>query len=135
MCCTAAFYVRFSILGATLALVLAIRQADMKVLQGVLQGVDNMTARLDVNWTLFPLALLVAISVIGATSAWLSGSARILFVSGIDRYLPKIFGALHRKYDTPHIAIMGIALLSSLLIAMSFAGSSTVRKGSLPYAD
>jgi amino acid transporter len=125
----------FQYLGATLALVLAIRQADMKVLQGVLQGVDKMTARLDVNWTLSPLALLVAVSVIGATSAWLSGSARILFVSGIDRYLPKIFGALHSKYDTPHIAIMGIALLSSSLIVMSFAGSSTVREAYVTLID
>lgn len=122
-------------LGATLALVLAIRQADMKVLQGVLQGVDKMTARLDVNWTLLPLALLVAVSVIGATSAWLSGSARILFVSGIDQYLPKVFGRVHRRYDTPHIAIIGIALLSSSLIAMSFAGSSTVREAYITLID
>ena len=115
-------------LGATLALLLAIRQADMKVLQGFLQGVDKMTARLNVGWTLLPLGILVAVSVIGATSAWLSGSARILFVSGIDRYLPKIFGRLHPKYDTPHIAIVGIALLSSFLIAMSFAGVAPYEK-------
>jgi amino acid transporter len=118
----------FQYVGATLALLLAVRQSDMKVLSGVLQGVDKMTVRLGTNWMLMPLALLVAISVIGATSAWLSGSARILFVSGIDQFLPKVFGKLHSKHQTPYIALCAIAALSSCLIAMSFAGSSTVRE-------
>jgi amino acid transporter len=125
----------FQYLGATLALLLAVEQADMKVLQGVLQGVDKMTARLGANWILLPLSLLVAISVIGATSAWLSGSARILFVSGIDRYLPKAFGRLHARHNTPYIALCAIATLSSCLILMSFAGSSTVKEAYVTLID
>ena len=91
--------------GATLALLLAIRQSDVRVLQGVLQGVDKMTVRLGTRWILLPMALLVSISVIGATSAWLSGSARILFVSGIDQYLPKVLGKLHTRHATPYVAL------------------------------
>ncbi|HEX4772546.1 MAG TPA: APC family permease [Bryobacteraceae bacterium] len=121
--------------GASLALLLAVPQSDMKVLQGVLQGVDKMTIRLNMSWTLLPLAILVGISTIGATSAWLSGSARILFVSGIDQYLPKVFGKLHPKHDTPYIAIIGIAVLSSCLIMMSFAGSTTVREAYVTLLD
>ena len=121
--------------GATLALLLAVRQSEMKVLQGVLQGVDQMTVRLGTNWMLMPLALLVAISVVGATSAWLSGSARILFVSGIDRYLPKVFGKLHARHKTPHVALCAIATLSSCLIVMSFAGSSTVKEAYVTLID
>ena len=107
----------------------------MKVLSGVLQGVDKMTVRLGTNWMLMPLAILVAVSVIGATSAWLSGSARILFVSGIDQYLPKAFGKLHTKHQTPYVALCAIAALSSCLIAMSFAGSSTVREAYVTLID
>lgn len=114
--------------GATLALLLAVPNRDLKVLQGVVQAVDKMTAKLGAQWALLPVAALVAISTIGATSAWLSGSARILFVSGIDRYLPKTFGRVHSKYATPHIALIGIAVLSSSLIAMSFAGQTTVKE-------
>jgi amino acid transporter len=125
----------FQYLGATLALLLAVPQSDMKVLQGVLQGVDKMTARLGAAWMLMPLALLVALSVVGATSAWLSGSARILFVSGIDQYLPKVFGKLHSKHQTPYIALCAIATLSSILIAMSFAGSSTVKEAYVTLID
>ena len=122
-------------LGATLSLLLATPPADMKVLQGVLQGVDQLTVRLHLGWVLVFLAIFLVISVVGATSAWLSGSARILFVTGIDQYLPKFFGRIHPKYDTPHNAIMGIATLSSCLIAMSFAGSSTVKEAYVTLLD
>ncbi|MBV9760300.1 MAG: APC family permease [Acidobacteriaceae bacterium] len=114
--------------GATLALLLAVSQKDMKVLQGVVQAVDKMTARLEAGWVLLPIAALVGVSTIGATSAWLSGSARILFVSGIDRYLPKMFGKLHPRHDTPYVALIGIAVLCSCLVAMSFAGESSVKE-------
>jgi amino acid transporter len=121
--------------GATLSLLLAVPQSDMKVMQGILQAVDKMTARLGVGWTLFPLAILLGVSVIGATSAWLSGSARILFVSGIDRYLPKAFSKIHPRYGTPHIALAGIAFLSSCLIVMSFAGKSSVKEAYVTLLD
>ncbi|HTU47206.1 MAG TPA: APC family permease [Bryobacteraceae bacterium] len=122
-------------LGATLALLLAVPQRDMKVLQGVVQAVDKMTGKLGTTWALLPIVLLVAVSTIGATSAWLSGSARILFVSGIDRYLPKILGRLHPKYATPYVALIGISALCSCLIAMSFAGETSVREAYMTLLD
>lgn len=121
--------------GATLALLLAVPQSEMKVLQGVLQGVDKMTGGLGIGWTLLPLAALLAISVIGATSAWLSGSARILFVSGIDCYLPRIFSRIHPRFETPHVAISGIAFLSSCLILMSFAGQTSIKEAYVTLLD
>ncbi len=122
-------------IGATLAVLLAVPQKDVKVLQGVLQGVDRMTSRLNVGWLLFPIALLIGVSIIGSTSAWLGGSARILFVSGIDRYLPKLFARLHPKFGTPYLALVGIALLSSGLIVMSFAGKTTVKEAYVTLLD
>jgi len=122
-------------IGATLAVLLAVPQKDVKVLQGVLQGVDRMAARLNMGWLLLPIALLIGVSIVGSTSAWLSGSARILFVSGIDRYLPKVFAKIHPKYGTPHIALVGIAFLSSCLILMSFAGKTTVKEAYVTLLD
>lgn len=114
--------------GATLALILAVSPKEMKVLQGVMQAVDKMAGRLGAAWILWPIGVLVAVSAVGAVAAWLSGSARILFVSGIDQYLPKKFGRIHKRYDTPHIALIGISVLCSCLIAMSFAGKSSIRE-------
>src|SRR5712664_3761614 len=81
--------------GATLCLLLAVPQKDMIVIQGVLQAADRMTASTGLAWILPPLGLVMIFAIAGSTSAWISGSARILFVSGLDRYLPRIFGRIH----------------------------------------
>ena len=110
--------------GATLCLLLAVPQKDMTVIQGVLQAVDKMTAHSGLVWLLPPLALVMMFAIAGSTSAWISGSARILFVSGLDRYLPRIFGEIHPRYATPHVALGGLAVLSSLIVSMSFIGAT-----------
>jgi len=122
-------------IGATLAILLAVPEQDVRALQGVLQGVDKMAARLGFGWLLLPLAGLLAISVVGSTSAWLSGSGRILFVSGLDRYLPEVFGRIHPKHHTPHVALIGIAALSSVLILVSFMGQSSVHEAYVTLLD
>jgi len=110
--------------GATLCLLLAVPQKDMTVIQGVLQAVDKMTAHTALVWVLPPLALVMMFAIAGSTSAWISGSARILFVSGLDRYLPRIFGEIHPRYATPHVALAGLALMSSVIVSMSFIGAT-----------
>src|ERR1700691_2753932 len=110
---------------STLALLLAVPQQEVKVIQGVLQAGDKMTAMgVGARWMLPALAVVLAIGIAGASSAWLGGSARILFVSGIDRYMPKGMGKVHPKFATPHIAILAMTVLSSLLVSMSFIGAS-----------
>jgi len=122
-------------LCATLALLLAVPQSEVKVVQGVLQAVDKMTAAgIGGRWMLTGLAVVLAVAIAGSTSAWLSGSARIIFVSGIDRYMPKIMGRVHPKFATPHVAILAIAILSSLLVSMSFIGA-TVKEAYLTLLD
>jgi amino acid transporter len=92
--------------------------------QGLLQALDKMSASMNLGWILFPLALLMAASLAGSTSAWVSGSARILFVCGLDRYLPKSLGKVHPRYHSPHIALIMFGVLASCIIAMSFIGAS-----------
>src|SRR5262249_51579114 len=82
----------FIYVGSTLRLLLGVPQQEVQVVEGVLQAVDKMTASDGTGWILAPLSLVMAAALTGSTSAWLSGSARILFVSGIDRYLPKAVG-------------------------------------------
>jgi glutamate:GABA antiporter len=67
----------------------------MAVVQGLIQAVDKMSGTLRVGWVLLPLTILMIASIVGSTSAWVSGSARILFVCGLDRYLPKALGRIH----------------------------------------
>jgi len=85
--------------------------------------VDKMTAGQNLGWLLAPLAVLMCAAIAGSVSAWAAGSARVMFVSGLDRYLPAELGRIHPRYNTPHIALVAQGLICTALIAMSFIGA------------
>jgi amino acid transporter len=114
----------FLYVGSTVSVLTAVPQSEAAVLQGMLQAIDKMSASMHLGWILLPLAILMAASLAGSTSAWVSGSARILFVCGLDRYLPKALGRVHPRFHSPHVALIMFGLLASLIIAMSFIGAS-----------
>jgi amino acid transporter len=114
----------FMYLGCVLALLTAVPQSRMAVVQGLLQAVDTMSASFGLGWILLPIALLMAASAAGSTSAWVSGSARILFVCGLDRYLPKALGKVHPRHHSPYVALIMFGVLATSIIAMSFIGAS-----------
>ncbi len=111
-------------IGSTFSLDVAVPRSQMAVVEGMLQAIDKMSAGLGLSWILLPLAILMAASIVGSTSAWVSGSARILFVCGIDRYLPKRLARVHPHYGSPYIALIIFGILASAIISMSFAGAS-----------
>jgi amino acid transporter len=110
--------------GSTLSLTAGVPQSEIAVVQGMMQAVDKMSATLGVGWILVPLAILMVASIVGSTSAWVSGSARILFVCGLDRYLPRSLGKVHQRYGSPHVALCMFGALASAIITMSFVGAS-----------
>lgn len=75
-------------------------------------------------WIGPPIAVLMTVAGLGGMGAWLIGTARLLFVGGLDRYLPPVFGALHPKWKTPYAALLIQAGLSALFILASTAGST-----------
>jgi len=114
--------------GATLAVLLALPRTQVGAVQGILQAVTSMAESVDIGWLVPPVALILTVSIAGIASAWLSGSARIPFVAGLDQYLPKALGRLHPRYGTPYVALVTHAVLSGLVVAMSFLGA-TVEQG------
>lgn len=110
--------------GATLAVLLALPQKDISVVQGILQAVTRMASDVRVGWLVPPIALLLTLAIAGTTSAWLSGSARIPFVAGLDRYLPPALGRIHPRHQTPYVALIVHAILSCIFVAMSFVGAT-----------
>jgi len=110
-------------IGATLTLLLAASKQDIGVLQGVVQAVSHMAEQVKASWIVSPFAFVLSISIAGIASAWLSGSARIPFVAGLDSYLPEGLGKLHPKYATPYVALIVHGTLSAIFLAMSFVGA------------
>jgi len=110
-------------IGATLTLLLALPKNQIGVLAGIMQAVSQMAGQIGVGWLAAPFALVLSLSIAGIASAWLSGSARIPFVAGLDSYLPEGVGRLHPRYATPYVALIVHASLSAIFLAMSFVGA------------
>jgi glutamate:GABA antiporter len=109
-------------LGATLTLLIAVGK-NVNVLQGIVQAVSHMAARVGVVWITVPFALMLSFSIAGIGSAWMGGSARIPFVAGLDSYMPSWLGKVHPRYATPYAALIVQAIVSASLVIMNFFGA------------
>jgi len=114
-------------IGATLTLLVAVDKNSISVLQGIVQAVSHMAARVGVNWIVAPFAFLLSLSIAGIGSAWLGGSARIPFVAGLDSYMPSWLGKIHPKYATPYAALIVHASVSLVLVVVNFLSTGNVQ--------
>ena len=111
-------------IGTTLTLLVAVSKDQISVLQGIVQAVSHMSARVGIGWIIAPFALMLSLSIAGIGSAWLGGSARIPFVAGLDSYMPDWLGKIHPKYSTPYAALIVHAAISLILVIISFSFTS-----------
>jgi len=110
-------------ISTTLTLLIAINRNEVNVLQGIVQAVNHMAARVGVGWIVMPFALMLSLSIAGIGSAWLAGSARIPFVAGLDSYLPSWLGNIHPRYATPYAALIVHGAVSMLLVLWNSMGA------------
>jgi glutamate:GABA antiporter len=115
-------------IGATLTLLFAVRKDEISVLQGIVQAVSHMAAKVDVGWIISPFAVMLSLSIAGIGSAWMGGSARIPFVAGLDSYMPSWLGKIHPKYATPYAALIVQAIVSLILVVINFYASGGVQE-------
>ena len=108
----AAFYI-----VGTLAVMMALPARSVSPLTGLTQAGAAAASRLGLPWVAPLFAVLIVVGVFGQLGAWLSGSARVPFAIGVDRYLPEAFARLHPRWRTPHVAILtqGVACTVFLL--------------------
>ncbi|MBT8271421.1 MAG: amino acid permease [Flavobacteriaceae bacterium] len=113
----------FYLLG-TFSLLVAIPSGELEIVDGIAQTFHQIDKA--IGWPLLGSigAFLVTLGTIGLFGAWLSGSARLPFVIGLDHYLPPILGKLHPKFKSPYISLIVQGVLVSLLFIISIAGSA-----------
>ena len=111
-------------IAATLAVLLAMPKDQVSGLSGIMQAIQAMTSRVGVAWLAPVLAALVTLNALGATGGWFAATARLPFVAGLDRYLPKAFGDLHPTWRTPYVALLVQAAIAGLFIFLGQAGTS-----------
>jgi glutamate:GABA antiporter len=108
--------------AVTLTLLVSVGKS-VDVLQGVVQAVTGMAARVGVNWIAVPFALMLSLAIAGIGSAWIGGCARIPFVAGLDSYMPSWLGNIHPRYATPYAALIVQGMVSAVLVILNFTGA------------
>jgi amino acid transporter len=108
--------------AATLTLLVSVGKS-VNVLQGVVQAVTGMAARVGVYWIAVPFAIMLSLAIAGIGSAWIGGCARIPFVAGLDSYMPSWLGNVHPRYGTPYAALIVQSVVSGALVLLNFAGA------------
>jgi amino acid transporter len=110
----------------TLALLWALPQAEISQLGGIAEAMQRLGERAGASGLGSATAALLAVGAVGGVGAWLTAVARLPYVAGIDRYLPRKFGSLHPRYGTPYVAMLTQAGIAAILIVVGQAGT-TVR--------
>jgi amino acid transporter len=113
-------------IAGTVSLLSAAPSETLRGPDGFVLGVRALCDRLGVAWLVAPLALLVGLNSVGGAAAFLSSTSRLPFVAGVDRYLPPVFGSIHRRFGTPWVAIAVYGGASAMVALLSQAGT-TVR--------
>jgi amino acid transporter len=113
-----------SYLLVTDALLALVPSGELGAIQGVMQAVSRGAEAAGAGWLVAPIAVVMAISIGGAASAWFAGPARIPFVAGLDSALPAALGRVHPRWGSPHVALITCALISAGLTVISLTGST-----------
>jgi amino acid transporter len=111
-------------LAGTIALLAALPEKEINIITGVVQAISKICDKINLPVASNVVAFLILLGGLGGAGAWLIGTARILFVAGLDRYMPAAFGKVHPRWKTPYLAILIQGILSTVFIIMSFAGST-----------
>jgi amino acid transporter len=92
------------------------------IMQGIEAGVRNLSG---MGWLVPLAAAAIALNMLGGVGAWFSGSARVGFAVGLDRYAPPAFARVHPRWGTPYVAMLVQAALSTVFLLVSVLGKGT----------
>ncbi|HEY2395116.1 MAG TPA: APC family permease [Rudaea sp.] len=118
-----AFVVTGYIFGAGAILVI-LPAEQVSSLGGIMQTAVAGTQRIGWTWLVPIMAALLVVANVGAVGAWLTASARLPFLAGIDRYLPERFGRIHPRWGTPHVSFVWQAIFATAFILVAQSGST-----------
>jgi amino acid transporter len=121
---TAGVIITVLYIGATLSVLLAIPSNQVSGLQGIMQAIEAMCAKMGAGWLVPIVAGFVTLNVLGGVGGWFAATARLPFVAGIDRFLPAMFGDLHPRWRTPYVALLVQAALAAVFVVLGQAGTS-----------
>jgi amino acid transporter len=108
----------------TLCVLLALPASETNSLDGLVQAIAKTAERIGISGVTGIAAGLIAVSNIGAAAAFLAAAARLPFVAGIDGFLPRAFGKLHPRWQTPYISVLMQGVVGIAFVLIGQAGTS-----------
>jgi len=119
--------IAFMYVAGTFAILTLVPAADLDPKSGVFHAIAVGSGVLKVAFLGVLAAILVTVGNAGGVGSTVAGVARVPFVVGIDRYLPKAFGKIHPKWKTPHVSMLVQAAVSGVILLLSQIQTATVQ--------
>jgi glutamate:GABA antiporter len=111
-------------IAGTSALFMALPARQINAISGIPQALSAVAVRAGVPVFGVIAAALVTLSLIGSLGAWITGTARLPFLFGLHRYLPRAVGAVHPVYGSPHVALLTQGVLATIVLLAAISGSA-----------
>ena len=122
---TAAALIAAMYIVGTFSVLALVPASDVDPKSGVFHAITVGTVALKIGFVGILAALLVTVGNAGGVGSTVAGIARVPFVVGIDRYLPKAFGKIHPRWKTPYVSIIVQAIASALVLLLSQINETT----------
>jgi amino acid transporter len=111
-------------ISGTVALLIALPAGQVNLISGIPQALAAIGERVGIPAFGAVSAALVALSQVGTLGAWVTGTARLPFLFGLDRYLPGALGAIHPRFGSPYVAILTQGIVTTLILLGAVSGSA-----------
>jgi amino acid transporter len=109
----------------TFAVLALLPSGNVDPRSGVFQAITVGSDALKLGFLGVLAAVLVTAGNAGGVGTTVAGNARVPFVVGLDRYLPRAFGKIHPRWKTPYISILVQAVLSGAVLLLSQINQTT----------
>ena len=120
--------------AGTAILLFTLPESEVRIMNGVAQAFAAMGKRLGAPVVGVVGAGFMTFALIGSFGAWMTGTARVPFVIGIDRFLPEALGKVHPRWGSPFVSLLLQGLVVTILFLASMIGS-TVKEAYLILLD
>lgn len=110
--------------GATAAVLILMRPEDVSELQGLAQAANAASAAIGGHWLPPLAALLVLVTAVGQFGGLGSSVSRMPFAAGVDGLLPRAFGSVHPRWNTPHVSMLTLGIIASALLLLMQIGDT-----------
>lgn len=72
------------------------------------------------------LACTVVVALVGTSLSCLNTGVRVTYAMGKDKEMPVVFGFLHGKFRTPHVAVVVLTIISALIGSYGVLNANTL---------